>query len=179
MSAVADKPVDREGLPVTCTNLDALPVYNEMLLVNMAVRESALSQVQSVLELDQGFILAHCILGCMWLSELIPATDPKVSGHVKVAKTALEGGTLTEREERHVQALLAYAEGQLPSAIDHWAAILVNYPRDLIAVRILFVSCIMVGNFEKMRNVLAGVLPRWDEDMPSYPFILGFFCLRS
>ncbi|CAI8016240.1 hypothetical protein GBAR_LOCUS9968 [Geodia barretti] len=140
MSAVAEKPVDREGLPVTCTNLDALPVYNEMLLVNMAVRESALSQVQSVLELDQGFILAHCILGCMWLSELIPATDPKepadcstfppVSGHVKMAKTALEGGTLTEREERHVQALLAYAEGQLPTSIDHWAAILVNYPRD-------------------------------------------------
>ena len=61
MSAV-EKPVDREGLPVTCTNLDALPVYNDMLLVNMAVRESALSRVQSVLELDPGFILAHCIL---------------------------------------------------------------------------------------------------------------------
>ena len=95
MSAVEGMPVDREGLPVTCTNLEALPVYNEMLLVNMAVRESALSRVQSVLELDPGFILAHCILvslsltlsgylykryllqGCMWLSELIPASDPK------------------------------------------------------------------------------------------------------
>ena len=71
MSAVAEKPVDREGLPVTCTNLDALPVYNEMLLVNMAVRESALSQVQSVLELDQGFILAHCILVSQSLHPLV------------------------------------------------------------------------------------------------------------
>ena len=66
MAAVAELPVDREGLPVTCTNLEALPVYNEMLLVNMAVRESALSLVQSVLEIDPGFILAHCVLVRAW-----------------------------------------------------------------------------------------------------------------
>ena len=96
-----------------------------------------------------------------------------VAGHVRTAREALEGGSLTEREEKHVQALLAYAEGQLPTAIDHWADILVTHPRDLLAVRILFVSCIMVGHFEKMRNVLAGVLPHWDKEMPSYPFILG------
>ena len=53
---------DREELPVTCTNEEALPVYDEMLLVNMAVRQSALSLVQSVLELDPGFILARCVL---------------------------------------------------------------------------------------------------------------------
>lgn len=58
----AEKLVDREGLPVTCTNEEALPVYNEMLLVNMAVRQSALSLVQSVLKTDPGFILAHCVL---------------------------------------------------------------------------------------------------------------------
>ena len=92
---------------------------------------------------------------------------------MRVAKTALEGGGLTKREERHVKALLAYAEGQLPAAIDQWAAILVKHPRDLLAVRILFVSCVMVGDFEKMRNVVASVLPHWDKDMPSYPFILG------
>ena len=58
----AERAVDREGLPVTCTNPEALPVFNEMLLVNMTVRESALSRVQAVLEIDPGFILAHCIL---------------------------------------------------------------------------------------------------------------------
>ena len=96
-----------------------------------------------------------------------------MSHHVRIVKAAVEGGGLTEREERHVQALLAYADGELPTAIDHWAAILVKYPRDLIAVRITFVSCVIVGDFEKMRNVLAGVLPHWDQEMPSYPFILG------
>ena len=53
---------DCEGLTVTCTNEDALPVYNEMLLVLIPARKNALSLVQSVLELDPGFVLAHCAL---------------------------------------------------------------------------------------------------------------------
>ena len=53
---------DREGLSVTCTNGDALPLYNDMLLVFMSVRESALSLVQSVLKTDPGFVLVHCVL---------------------------------------------------------------------------------------------------------------------
>lgn len=96
-----------------------------------------------------------------------------VSVHVEAVKEALVRGKLTERERSHVQALLVYSEGYLPRAIDLWASILVRHPRDLIAVRILFVSCVMVGDFEKMRNVLAGVLPHWSKDMASYPFILG------
>lgn len=53
---------DCEGLTVTCTNEDALQVYNEMLLLLMPTRKSALSLVESVLELDPGFVLAHCAL---------------------------------------------------------------------------------------------------------------------
>jgi hypothetical protein len=90
-----------------------------------------------------------------WLDSLIGS---HINWHLALyyyAKTALEGGTLTEREERHVQALLAYAEGQLPTAIDHWAAILVNYPRDLLATHMLFVACKMLGMFARARDTLA------------------------
>ena len=81
---------------------------------------------------------------------------------------------MTERERRHVQALLAYSEGDLPGATCHWANILLYHPRDLLAVRLLFGSYIRLGEFERMRNALAGVLPHWDKDMPSYPFLLAW-----
>ena len=96
-----------------------------------------------------------------------------MSVHIEAVEQALESGELTEREKRHVQALLAYAEGDLPRATGHWADILITHPRDLLAIRILFVSCIMIGEFEKMRNVLAGALPHWNKEMACYPFILG------
>ena len=93
--------------------------------------------------------------------------------HIEAVEESLERGELTERERSHVQALLAYSEGDLPKAICHWAHILITYPRDLVAIRILFVSCIMIGEFERMRNTLAGILPHWNKDMAAYPFILG------
>ena len=98
---------------------------------------------------------------------------PPVSVHVEAAQRALEGGELTERERRHVQALLAYAEGDLPRATEHWVDILIRHPLDIQAIRVFFVSCVMLGEFEKMRNSLSGVLPHWSRDAPAYPFVLG------
>ena len=210
---------DCAGLTVTCTNVDALPAYNEMLLVTMAKRQSPLSLAQSVLELDPDFTLAHCLLvglahclntcmtinyhwlqGTMWLSDLTPPSDPRgrgfssrgtvsdlldnllpspsllppVSVHVRAVKEAERSGDLTERERRHVQAILAFSEGDVPKATCYWADILVRHPRDLLAVAFLFASCIRLGKFEMMRNSLAGVKPHWSRDMPSYPFLLAW-----
>ena len=105
--------------------------------------------------------------------KMLHHTFPPVSHHVRIAKAAVEGGGLTEREERHVQALLAYADGQLPTAIDHWAAILVKYPRDLLAVHTIFVSCKMLGMFARARDTLAAVLPHWKDSDPLFPYLLA------
>ena len=96
-----------------------------------------------------------------------------VSVHIRAVREAEERGELTERERRHVQALLAFSEGDLPRATHHWAHILIHHPRDLLAVKLLFGSCIHLGEFEKMRNSLAGVMPHWSQDMQSYPFLLA------
>ena len=92
---------------------------------------------------------------------------------MEVARLALEGEELTEREERHVQALLAYAEGQLPTAIDHWAQLLISHPRDLLATHMLFVSCKMLGWFARARDCLAALLPHWSEADSTHPYLLA------
>ena len=53
---------DRMGLPVTCSSREALQVYDEMLLVYVSLRESALPLARRVLQLDPDFVLAHCLL---------------------------------------------------------------------------------------------------------------------
>jgi hypothetical protein len=160
---------DAAGLAVTCAGPEALEAFNRILWAGVSYVEYLFPLAERAVELDEGLVLAHCLL----LSSFHPASSPQVSGHVNVAKTALEGGTLTEREERHVQALLAYAEGQLPTAIDHWAAILVNYPRDLLATHMLFVACKMLGMFARARDTLAALLPHWEKNEPLYPYLLA------
>jgi tetratricopeptide (TPR) repeat protein len=182
---------DAAGLAVTCAGPEALEAFNRILWAGVSYVEYLFPLAERAVELDEGLVLAHCLLvsahkadsefllnnfqGYLQLSSFHPASSPQVSGHVNVAKTALEGGTLTEREERHVQALLAYAEGQLPTAIDHWAAILVNYPRDLLATHMLFVACKMLGMFARARDTLAALLPHWEKNEPLYPYLLAFY----
>ena len=44
---------------------------------------------------------------------------------------------------------------------------------DILAISLLFVSCIAIGAMEKMRDFLARLLPWWTEDMALYPHILS------
>ena len=96
-----------------------------------------------------------------------------VSPHVEAAKAAMVGGAITERERGHVRALLAYASGDLPRATEEWASLLMQFPQDIQALRVLAVSYIMLGEFTKQRDYLARLLPHWSADMAAYPSILG------
>ena len=58
---------DCMGLPVTCASEEALRLYNEMLLVDISLWESALPLVRAVLELEPRFVLAHCVLVGIYL----------------------------------------------------------------------------------------------------------------
>ena len=96
-----------------------------------------------------------------------------VTEHLDVVRKALSSGGLTKREKGHAEAVLALAGGSLPKATQHWASILVDYPRDLQAIHIVTLSFITLGEFEKQRNCLAQVLPHWNIGFAAYPFILG------
>lgn len=52
---------------------------------------------------------------------------PPVASHVAAVK-ALEPSELTVRERAHVRALLQYASGNLPGAVDEWSGILTEHP---------------------------------------------------
>ena len=205
--------LDLAGLAVTCAGPEALEALNKVLLAGVSFVEFVFPLARRAVELDEGLVLAHCLLVSAHLTFILSGANnkfypssrdicncpvsilppvlkvwssveednskchnifsPPVSGHVRVAKAALEGGGLTEREERHVKALLAYAEGQLPAAIDQWAAILVKHPRDLLATHVMFVSCKMLGRFTRGRDVLAAILPHWEKTDPLFPYLLA------
>lgn len=46
---------------------------------------------------------------------------------------------------------------------------------DALAVSLIVFSCIMVGEFERMRDTIARVLVFWTEHMELYPYILALY----
>eukprot|EP00731_Ephydatia_muelleri_P026049 Em0018g149a len=165
--------LDCMGLPMTCANDAALVQYDKALYALTTLDLNMLHYANRALELDRSMVLVSCLLGFTWSSQPKPPTDPAVAPHLEALKTA--GPRTTDREKAHIRAVIAYAHRNIPGAVDEWMDILIHHPRDILAIHLLFVCCIAIGELEKMRDSLARVQPWWTEDMALYPHIFSFY----
>ena len=52
--------------------------------------------------------------------------------------------------------------------MDELVLILTEHPRDMMALKFFYLDCIYTANFEEMRDVMARVLPAWNETEMEY-----------
>jgi len=167
---------DLTGLPLTCCSDEALEWYNKALVAHVSYQENPVLFVTRALELDESLLLGHCLLGVHRLLQMMPPSDAAVTVHIDAVKRLSSGGDkLMDRERRHVKAFLVHASGDLPKANEILVDLLVEYPLDALAVRVLQRSYTMLGEMVRMRGFLAGILPHWTEEMQLYPAILAFY----
>jgi hypothetical protein len=84
---------------------------------------------------DPEFCLAHCLKGYFAMllykqAGVAPAVQSARTARPLVAKA-------TAREQSHVEALDAWAAGDLDRTLAIWEAILADYPTDTLALRLL------------------------------------------
>ena len=70
----------------------------------------------------------------------------------------------TPREQAHVRALASWIGGDIDSALRQWEAVLAQFPRDVLALRLAHANYFWLGRREEMRASLERVAPRWGED---------------
>eukprot|EP00731_Ephydatia_muelleri_P026041 Em0018g141a len=165
--------LDRGGLPLNCSSERALELFNKALHASLSTNESFIQYLREACELDSGFVLVHCMLGSFWLSSSTPPSHPNVSTHLEAVKSP--DPNLTSREKAHIAAMQVLASGNRPKAAEMWRAILVDHPKDVVSIRLLFYACIDLAEFMLMRDYLAAVLPWWTEEDELYPFILSYY----
>lgn len=83
------------------------------------------------------------------------------------------GDRLTERERRHLSAARAYAEGDLGSASEQLTWLLVDHPRDVLALFVGHQIDFFCGDSVTLRDRTGRVLQAWDKSHPWYGFVLG------
>ena len=55
--------------------------------------------------------------------------------------------------------------------MDELVLILTEHPRDMMALKFFYLDCIYTANFEEMRDVMARVLPAWNETEMEYGWV--------
>ena len=78
-----------------------------------------------------------------------------------------------EREQAHLAAAQAAAQGDWARACDLWDAILVRWPRDVAALLFAHLFDFYQGDALNLKRRPQRVLPRWSPDLPFHGYVLG------
>ena len=60
-------------------------------------------------------------------------------------------------------------------AVQKWEAVLTAHPTDLFALALVHLTDVLLGDVVGQRDVVARVFNLWDESIPGYEFVLGFY----
>jgi tetratricopeptide (TPR) repeat protein len=162
---------DVRGLAVTASSPESVRAFDEALEQLLSFTGDPLGTIEAGLEADPGFVLGHCLRADL----LLLATDrryvPEAAASVARAEALAAGAT--EREQWHVAAARAWADGEFQRAADHWERALLLAPRDALALVAAHQADFFLGAGQSLRDRIARVLPAWDPAVPGYGYVLG------
>ncbi|MDH3475098.1 MAG: tetratricopeptide repeat protein [Rhodospirillales bacterium] len=164
---------DSRGVPVSTGDqapIDALEAAHEQ---SLGFCGDAVSAIDEVLQEHPDFVMGHCFKAGM----LTQTMETRIYDDMVASLNAAEAlaDKANDRERGHMAALRAWVEGDFHEAVERWQAVLVEYPRDLLALQLAHLSDVLLGDTVNQRDVVARVLPEWHEGIPGYGYVLGFY----
>lgn len=162
---------DARGLQLSTRSAQAAQALSQVADHYAGFKADVADLVKAALAADPECALAHVVRGYLMLLMGNTALVPKARQALESATPLLEGAT--ERERRHAEVLRHWSAGENAAAARELEAIAAKWPHDLLAVRLAHQWAFWHGDRERLRDVPARTLERWDESLPGYHFLLG------
>ncbi len=164
---------DCRGVPVSYSDRTAIEGLERAHECALAFRGDAIAEIDRVLAEHPSFIMGH-LFKAAWLSQ---AMETRIYDDMVAAVAAAEAlsGDANDREHGHLEAMQSWLHGDFFGAIQKWEAVLTHYPRDLLALQLVHLADVLLGDVVGQRDVVARVFNLWDENVPGFEFVLGFY----
>ncbi|MEP7100094.1 MAG: tetratricopeptide repeat protein [Burkholderiales bacterium] len=106
---------------------------------------------------------------------LLSLTEPSLVGGARALLDRAEPmiPRANHRERDHLVALHTALAGDWHGACREWEAILLQHPRDALALQWAHLFDFYRGDATNLRQRVARVLPEWDDADPLHPYVLG------
>ncbi len=162
---------DSRGLPVTAATESAVVCFDRTVDGYLSSDPETPVRLAETLAADPEMPMAHTLRGYL----LNLAGRREMLAQAREAHAAAErlAGRADARERAHIAALGAWCAMDLRRAIDLFEGILLDHPLDILALRLTHYLHFFLGENVPMRDSVARVLPRWDERVPGYGYVLG------
>ncbi|MBV9523355.1 MAG: tetratricopeptide repeat protein [Alphaproteobacteria bacterium] len=166
---------DAQGLHVTAAGPEAAAALDATVAAYCGLRSDTGDCLKRALGADPDLVMAHILKGCFMM--LFGRRDfvAKAQRAAEAAEAAVARVGAEPRERAHLDALRHWARGDWRGAVSRWEAILIDHPRDLVALKLAQYGTFYRGDSEGMRDSVARILYAWDEGVPGYGFVLGSY----
>ncbi|WP_085899183.1 tetratricopeptide repeat protein [Kiloniella majae] len=164
---------DIRGVPVSYSDQKAIDAMEDAHICAMSFYGDPIGRIDKVLKEHPDFIMGHCFKAA-WLTQTL---ETRIYKRMVAALNAAEAlwDKANDREKGHIKAVKAWIEGDFYGAVQQWEAVLTSYPYDLLALQLIHLTDVLLGDVAGQRDCVARVFALWDEDMPGYEFVLGFY----
>lgn len=162
---------DSRGVAHATGNPASIAAYETALSQFNRYRGDPVEIIDGALADDPDFAGGHILRAevhmSMWESSVLPAVREALD-----RLTAL-GNRLNAREARHATAIERWADGDWNGARGELDRLLLDHPRDLLALQIGHLTDFYHGDRDNLRGRVQRALPHWTPDLPGYGFVLG------
>lgn len=162
---------DIRGVQVSTTQKSSLERLERATELTASYFVDPLAVIDQALAEDADFVMGHCLKAGLAIMSTEKAARPMLVESV----SALErlSGHATARERGHWRAAQAWLEGDFARSVRLYGDVLLDEPRDLLALQIAHIGDFLLGESQMLRDRVAQVLPQWNQDVPGYGYVLG------
>ena len=140
----------------------------------LGARADTRQRLDAALAGDPACAMTHCLDGYVSMTSSTREGLERARAAVRRLRAA-GAPSMAPREAAHVGALEAWSRGDMRGATRCWDALLAEWPRDLVAIKASQFVLSYLGESDRMRSTVAGVVPAWNPGVPGYGFMLGCY----
>ncbi|MEM7194066.1 MAG: tetratricopeptide repeat protein [Pseudomonadota bacterium] len=162
---------DCRGVRFTAIDQNSVDGFDSVIEQIIEYRSTAMKQLKSVLESDPEMPMAWLLQGYMFKligSHSVDDRIEKIIDRIDAPKVRLN-----DRERLHRQALKNWFQGDDVGACTCWRQILKQYPKDLLAIKLLHSSTFWMGDSRQLLDSIGGVWNQWDSSDCGYSHLMG------
>ena len=164
---------DCRGVPVSYNSHKAIEAMEQAHVCTMNFFGDPMGMIDKVLEEHPDFVMGHCF-NAAWLTQTL---ETRIYDKMVSALHCAEAlwSKANEREQGHIRAVRAWIDGDFFGAVQQWEKVLTRNPFDLLALQLIHLTDVLLGDVAGQRDCVARVFALWGEDTPGYEFVLGFY----
>lgn len=162
---------DARGHPVTVSDSKALDAYERSLHAFHTYRGDPIAPLDEAIALDPGFAAAYATKALILATFFERRFMRDALATLDQGRAALERGT--PREKALAAAARRLAGGEWHDGVHALEQVLVEHPRDIVALQVAHLMDFYRGDALNLRNRISRVLPEWSQGVPGYAYVLG------